>query len=85
MLLVDEEDDVVGVVVAEALDPDAPIAAVVGVTAAGGGLTLNCVPVTTVICDPGRTCVGSMAMITAPLIESATAWAAARLARDFDE
>jgi hypothetical protein len=88
-LLVDAEADVVVVV----LDDPAPVplpapvvpTAEVGVTAAGGGLTLNWVPVTTVTWDPGCTCDESSAMITAPLIEFATAWAAARLARDFDE
>jgi hypothetical protein len=45
--------------------------------AGGGGLTLKSVPVTTVTCEPGCTCDGSLAMMTAPLKELATAWAAA--------
>ena len=51
----------------------------------GGALTLNCVPVTTVTCEPGFTWVGSSAMMTAPVMELATAWAAASSAGDFDE
>ena len=74
---------VVGAVVV-VVPPPAPVVPD-GVTVAGGGLTLNWVPVTTVTCDPDWTCVGSMAMSTAPLIEFATAWAAARLACVFDE
>ena len=56
---------------------------VVEVEAGGGGgaLTLKSVPVTTVTCEPGFTCEGSSAMITAPDMELATAWAAARLGR----
>jgi hypothetical protein len=85
-----DEDEVVGVVVLDAPTPEPPAAPVVpaaevGVTGAAGGLTLNWVPVTTVTRDPGCTCDGSSAMITAPVIEFATAWAAARLACDFDE
>ncbi len=52
---------------------------------AGGAFTLNWVPVTTVTCEPGFTWVGSSAMITAPVMEFATAWAAASSAGDFDE
>jgi hypothetical protein len=74
-------DEVVGVVLVAPVFP----AAEVGVTVAGGGFTLNWVPVTTVTWDPGCTWVGSMAMITEPLMEFATAWAAARLACDFEE
>jgi hypothetical protein len=81
--LLPEEDDEV-VVVLEDAAPVLP-AAEVGVTAAGGGFTLNWVPVTTVIWDPDCTCVGSMAMMTAPLMEFATACAAARLAWVFEE
>ena len=83
-LLPEEELEVVGVVVAADPAPVLP-AADVGVTVAGGGLTLNWVPGHRRHRDPGCTCVGSMAMITAPLIEFATAWAAARFACDFDE
>ena len=54
----------------------APAAGAV-VVVAGGAFTVKSVPVTTVTCDPGFTCVGSMAMITAPDIEFATACAAA--------
>jgi hypothetical protein len=65
----------------------APVAAVVGVDAggAGGGLTLNWVPVTTVTCDPGDTWLGSSAMITEPDMELATACAAASSAGVLDE
>jgi hypothetical protein len=80
-----EDADVVVVVVEDPAPAPVVPAAEVGVTAVGGGFTLNCVPVTTVIRDPGWTWVGSMAMITAPLMEFATAWAAARLACVFDE
>ena len=48
-------------------------------------LTLKSVPVTTVTCEPGFTWVGSSAMITAPDMELATAWAAASSAGVFDE
>ena len=51
----------------------------------GGGFTLKSVPVTTVTCEPGFTWVGSTAMITAPDMELATAWAAASSAGVFDE
>jgi hypothetical protein len=78
--LFEEEADVVGVVEAPVL-PDTEV----GVTVVDGGFTLNCVPVTTVIWEPGWTWVGSMAMITAPVMEFATAWAAARWACVFDE
>ena len=50
---------------------------VVVVVVAGGALTEKSVPVTTVTCEPGFTCVGSRPMITAPDIEFATACAAA--------
>ena len=83
-LLPDEVDVVVVGAVVVVVPPPAPVVPD-GVTVAGGGLTLNWVPVTTVTCDPDWTCVGSMAMSTAPLIEFATAWAAARLACVFDE
>ena len=53
----------------------APVPPVTG--AAGGALTLKSVPVTTVTCEPGCTCEASLAMITAPDKELATAWAAA--------
>ena len=66
--------DVVGVV----LDVGPPAGPVVVV--AGGALTVKSVPVTTVTCDPGFTCVGSMAMITAPDMEFATVCAAANWA-----
>jgi hypothetical protein len=82
-LLDDEEDEVVGVVLEDA--PPVLPTAEVGVTVAAGGFTLNWVPVTTVIWDPDCTWVGSMAMITAPLMEFATACAAARLAWVFEE
>src|SRR5271168_3976269 len=62
---------VVGVVLGVA----APAGAVVVV--AGGALTVKSVPVTTVTCEPGFTWVGSMAMMTAPDMEFATACAAA--------
>ena len=57
----------------------------VGVGAAGAGraLTQKSVPVTTVTWEPACTWVGSMAMITAPEMELATAWAAARSAGVF--
>ena len=70
------------VVVAPA--PVAPVA-VVGVVVADGGFTLNWVPVTTVTCAPGLTWVGSSAMITDPVMEFATAWAAASSAGVLDE
>ena len=54
-------------------------AVAVGVAGAGGS-TEKSVPVTTVICDPGLTLVGSMAMMTAPERELATRWAAPRSA-----
>ena len=60
----------------------APDGAVVVV--AGGALTEKSVPVTTVTCEPGFTCVGSMAMITAPDKELATACAAASWAGVLD-
>ena len=50
------------------------------VEVAAGALTEKSVPVTTVTCDPGFTWDGSRDMMTAPESESATAWAAARLA-----
>jgi hypothetical protein len=78
------ETEVVGVVVLEDPTP-VPPGAEVGVTGAGGGFTLKSVPVTTVTWDPDDTCVGSRAMITPPVMEFATAWAAARLAGDFEE
>ena len=51
---------------------------------AGGALTVKSVPVTTVTWEPGFTCVGSMAMITAPDKEFATACAAASWAGVFE-
>ena len=67
-----------GAVVVGAACAAGAVVAVVG--AAGGGFTLKSVPVTTVTCEPGCTCVGSSAMSTAPDMELATAWAAAKLA-----
>ena len=52
---------------------------------AGGASTAKSVPVTTVTCEPGFTWAGSSAMITAPVMELATAWAAANLAGVLDE
>jgi hypothetical protein len=75
---------VVGVVLAVPDDPDECAGVVVDVGGSAGGLTLKFVPVTTVTCEPGFTCVGSSAMITAPENELATAWAAARSAGVFD-
>jgi hypothetical protein len=60
--------------------PDAPTLA-----AAGGGLTLKSVPVTTVTWEPGFTWEASSAMMTPPVMEFATACAAAISAWDFDE
>ena len=65
------------VVVVGAAGPVAAPPVEVGVVVAGGALTVKSVPVTTVTCEPGFTCVGSSAMITAPVMELATAWAAA--------
>ena len=71
------------VVVVVVLAAAAPAAAVV-VVAAGGALTEKSVPVTTVTCEPAFTCVGSMAMMTAPESELATTCAAASSAGVFD-
>ena len=60
----------------------APVGAVVVV--AGGALTVKSVPVTTVTWEPGFTCVGSRAMMTAPDRELATACAAASWAGVLD-
>ena len=70
-------------VVVVVLGAAAPAGAVVVV--AGGALTVKSVPVTTVTCDPGFTCVGSRPMITAPDIEFATACAAASWAGVLEE
>jgi hypothetical protein len=67
------------VVVDVVLDVGTPAGAVVG-----GALTLKSVPVTTVTCEPGFTCVGSMAMTTAPDMEFATVCAAANWAGVLD-
>ena len=63
----------------------APGAGDVGVVVAGGGLTLKSDPVTTVTCDPVLTWLGSSAMMTAPVMELATACAAASSAALLDE
>ena len=83
----DVVDAVVGgnVVVDPALAPAAPPAADVDVVVDGGGLTLKSVPVTTVTCDPALTWLGLSAMITAPVMELATACAAASSAGLLEE
>ena len=58
--------------------------AAVGGGAPAAALTVKSVPVTTVTCEPGFTCVGSTAMITAPDMELATACAAASSAGVLD-
>ncbi len=72
-------DGVVVVVGAEPVPIPFPVVAVL--TGAGaGGSTEKSVPVTTVIWEPGDTSPGSSAMITEPVKELATCWAAARSA-----
>jgi len=80
-----EVPDAVVVVVGEGavVVETVPLTAVVGLPvagAAGGGLTLNCVPVTTVTSAPSL--VGPRAVMTEPERELATAWAAAWSAGD---
>jgi hypothetical protein len=82
--LLDDEGAVV-VVVAVAAGIAVVPPADVGVVVVGGGFTLKSVPVTTVTCEPGFIWVGSTAMITAPEIALATAWAAASSAGVFEE
>ena len=73
------------VVVVAAPAPVALVAADVGVVVAGAGLTLKSVPVTTVTRDPALTWLGLSAMITAPVMELATACAAASSAGLLEE
>jgi hypothetical protein len=81
----DVVDVVVGGSVVAAPAAVAPVTAEVGVVLAGGGFTPKSVPVTTVTCDPVRTWLASSAMITAPVMELATACAAASSAGLLDE